>query len=121
MLEGALDLWTTLQGESLAAGYKSALIEAAARAVSEMHRQGVYHRDLNLKNILIRSSGDGVKAYVIDLDKAVLFPGAVPPRKARANLLRLHRSVCKLDPQRLRLSAVDWESFLRRYESAPPV
>ena len=120
VLEGALDLWTALQGLGFAAGDKTEMIEAAARAVRQMHRKGVYHADLNLKNILIRPAGDGLKAYIIDLDKATLFPREVPPRKARANLLRLHRSVCKLDPQRLRLSAGDWESFLRRYESAPP-
>jgi hypothetical protein len=120
VLEGARDLWSALHGHEFAAAGKSAMIRAAAQAVREMHRKGVYHRDLNLKNILIRAEGGGLKAYVIDLDKAMLFPREVPARKARANLARLHRSVCKLDPQRLSLSAADWESLIRCYQSAAP-
>ncbi len=120
-LQGARDLWSALQGHEFAgAGGKSEMIRAAAQAVREMHRKGVCHGDLNLKNILIRAEGGGLKAYVIDLDKASLYPHEVPARKARANLARLHRSVCKLDPQRSRLSAADWESLLRRYRSAQP-
>lgn len=119
VLEGALDLWSALQGhEFAAAGGKSEMIRAAAQAVREMHREGVYHGDLNLKNILIRPEGGGLKAYVIDLDKASLYPREVPARKARANLARLRRSVCKLDPQGLRVSGADWEALIRCYQGA---
>lgn len=120
VLEGALDLWTALQDHGFAGGRKREMIQAAAQAIREMHRKGVYHGDLNLKNILVRLEADGLKAYMIDLDKARLFPREVPAETAWGNLVRLHRSVCKLDPQRARLSAVDWDWLVRCYQNTAP-
>jgi hypothetical protein len=114
-LEGARDLWTVLQGGSCAT---TALLRAVAHALRRMHRQGIYHGDLNLKNILIRREGDELKAYIIDFDKAGFFPGGVPAAKARRNLARLRRSIAKLDPERRYLSLGDWEEFVGFYREA---
>jgi serine/threonine protein kinase len=80
-----------------------------------LHREGVYHRDLNLKNILVRCEPDGVRAYIIDFDRAILFVGEVPMTLARRNLGRLLRSVNKLDPKREYFSANDWKRFVASY------
>jgi hypothetical protein len=114
-LEGARDLWTVLQAGSCA---KAALLRQVARAIHRMHRQGIYHGDLNLKNILLRREGDALKIYIIDFDKAGFFPGGVPAAKARRNLARLRRSIAKLDPESRYLSGGDWEEFVGFYREA---
>jgi len=91
---------------------------AVANSLRQLHREGVYHTDLNLKNILVRREVDGVKSYIIDFDKAVLFLGRVPPRLAERNLDRLLRSVCKLDPTRKYISETDWNRFVVWYHGA---
>lgn len=83
-----------------------------------MHRRGVYHGDLNLKNILVRQETDEIKSYIIDFDKASLYLGAVPANKAEKNLRRLYRSACKLDPQKRWFPQKDWDLLLRLYAEA---
>ncbi|HEY1267260.1 MAG TPA: lipopolysaccharide kinase InaA family protein [Candidatus Binatia bacterium] len=112
-LEGARDLWEAAQSDAPAA--KLAHLEAAARAVRAMHRCGIIHRDLNLKNILVRSEGGAARGYIIDFDKSRACPGDIPLPRAQNNLDRLKRSLNKLDPKRRHISAADWELFLRAY------
>jgi 3-deoxy-D-manno-octulosonic acid kinase len=81
-----------------------------------MHRKGVYHADLNLKNILIRSESEKIRAYLIDFDKARLYPHGTPLSQAKRNLNRLSRSARKLDPDRQHLSKEDWAAFMAFYE-----
>jgi tRNA A-37 threonylcarbamoyl transferase component Bud32 len=83
-----------------------------------MHRLGLFHADLNLKNILVRREAHGIQSYVIDLDRAKLFPREVPGKKAQKNLQRLLRSVRKLDPVRRQFPVEDWELFVRYYAEA---
>ena len=117
-LEGARDLWAVVQDDRLEDGSKESLLESAARTVRRMHRQGVYHGDLNLKNILVRREAGKLKSYIIDFDQARFFPGEVPAAKAQGNLARLLRSIAKLDPQRLYLSGSDWDRFVAFYREA---
>jgi hypothetical protein len=117
-LRGAKDLWATLQGELAGRGQVTAVLKASAEIVCAMHREGVYHSDLNLKNILIRFNGGGVDGYVIDFDKAKLFLGKLPPRLAQENLGRLRRSALKLDPEQRYLSSSAWNEFLEFYYAA---
>jgi tRNA A-37 threonylcarbamoyl transferase component Bud32 len=112
-LEGARDLWEAAQSDAPAP--KRAHLEAAARAVRAMHRCGIIHRDLNLKNILVRSEGGTARGYIIDFDKSRAYPGDISPLRAQNNLDRLERSLNKLDPERRHISAADWELFLRAY------
>ncbi|HWP56348.1 MAG TPA: lipopolysaccharide kinase InaA family protein [Candidatus Acidoferrales bacterium] len=109
-LTGAKDLWAALHEQSYTTPDKKALLRAVAASVRRMHRAGICHGDLNLKNILVRREGDEIRAYIIDFDKAELFSGAVPRRKSKRNLARLGRSARKLDPARRWLSAeeLDW-------------
>ena len=117
-LEGAHDLWAALQGGYYVGTAGRSLLQAVAQSLRKMHRQGVYHGDLNLKNILVRQETGEIRSYIIDFDKARLFAGEVPPEKAQRNLSRLLRSVCKLDPDRQNLSQEDWDLFVHFYREA---
>ena len=117
-LKGAHDFWAALQNEAYSEKGGMSLLQSVARSVRSMHQQGVYHGDLNLKNIVVRREGDAIKSYLIDFDKARLFSGRVPADSARKNLRRLLRSIGKLDPERRRLSREAWDLFMRFYREA---
>jgi tRNA A-37 threonylcarbamoyl transferase component Bud32 len=117
-VEGARDLWHGLQSGFCQSAGIEATLKAVAAAIYRMHREGVYHRDLNLKNILVRSTAAGVESHVIDFDRAVLVLGQLPAPLARKNLDRLLRSIRKLDPQRQYFSAAAWDGFLEYYNAA---
>jgi 3-deoxy-D-manno-octulosonic acid kinase len=117
-LRDSKDLWATLQDGPETPARLAAILKATAETVRAMHREGVYHSDLNLKNILIRRLPDGVEGYIIDFDKAKLFLGALPDFLAKRNLNRLLRSAHKLDPERRYLSPASWNEFLKSYHGA---
>jgi len=76
---------------------RRSMIQALARAVARLHRAGVLHSDLHLKNLLVRQ-GKPPQAYVIDLDKAIRRPaGALCRDDVLSNLKRLDRSVEKFN------------------------
>ena len=120
-LPDAKDLWAALQDPSVGPHRLGSVLKATAETLRVMHREGVYHADLNLKNILVRLKPDGVEGYVIDFDKAKLVLGKLPPPLARKNLDRLLRSALKLDPQRRFLSADSWNEFISFYHDAADV
>jgi tRNA A-37 threonylcarbamoyl transferase component Bud32 len=109
------DLWTAIQGDFVRETGAEKLLKAAATSLRGLHREGVYHRDLNLKNILVRRESNEVRGYIIDLDKATLFLGEVPGVMVQRNLDRFLRSACKLDPKREYFSEQDWKTFLNSY------
>lgn len=117
-LQGAQDVWDALRNGPYSDSERKLLLRAMARSVRRMHQRGVCHADLNLKNILVRRQGSEMVGYIIDLDKASLFPEAVPARRRQGNLRRLLRSVCKLDPQRRLFPPEAWDLFNRFYEEA---
>jgi len=117
-LRGSKDLWAALQEDLAGRGALRSVLKATAETLRAMHREGVYHSDLNLKNILVRFRPDGVDGYVIDFDKARLFLGGLPPPLAQKNLDRLRRSALKLDPERRYLSADSWHEFVEFYHGA---
>lgn len=74
------------------------IFRAAGAAVRQMHDVQIDHPDLNIGNILARSTpgegGDRAEAFIIDWDRARLRPeGSWNPQR---NLLRLWRSAWKL-------------------------
>lgn len=74
---------------------KRAIISKVAHAIKEMHDAGIYHADLNLKNILLQTVGrDEFVAYIIDLDKSKQC-NELKPRSRIKNLMRLDRSLEK--------------------------
>ena len=114
-LTGARDLWESVSGSLMLGFDNAAILRAAADGVRLLHREGVYHGDLNLKNILIRRENKGLKSYIIDFDKATLFLGRLPESIAQRNLKRLRRSARKLDPSGRYISEANWKDFLDRY------
>ena len=115
-LRGAMDLWAVLrEGFAEKLGGLQATLRAVADTIRSMHREGVYHRDLNLKNILVREEAGRVACYIIDFDKAALFIGQLPTELVRKNLDRLLRSARKLDPERRYLSGTVWDEFHAYY------
>jgi 3-deoxy-D-manno-octulosonic acid kinase len=117
-LPDAEDLWLALQTGLAERLDFDRVLRIVAESIAALHRQGVYHADLNLKNILIRAEGTDVTAYVIDFDKSKVFLGKLPALIARKNLDRFERSVRKLDPERKFLPAEAWNRFLSYYHAA---
>ena len=117
-IPGAQDLWAALQSGFVRAAGEESCLRAVAASVRALHREGVYHDDLNLKNILLCSENRGVTAYIIDFDKAKLVLGGLPARLAKKNLDRVLRSARKLDPARRHLSLARWHEFLHFYYQA---
>jgi tRNA A-37 threonylcarbamoyl transferase component Bud32 len=116
-LNQARDLWTALESGLVRRTEVELVLAEVARTLKRLHREGVYHGDLNLKNILVRSESGGVKGYIIDFDQAKLTLGGLPAALAQKNLQRLLRSICKLDPRRELFSQTDWKSFLNYYHA----
>ncbi len=114
-LAGAQDLWQAFRSGFVRELGISTSLRAVADSLRALHREGVYHTDLNLKNILVHKDQDGVKGYIIDFDKAKLVLGQLPPELARKNLSRLLRSINKLDPARSFFLKSYWDDFVNFY------
>ncbi len=75
---------------------KRQIIIKLAKAVNDMHKVGIYHADLHLKNILVQSDAGGeVQVYIIDLDKSKQYEKVSFQRRMK-NIMRLDRSVVKM-------------------------
>jgi len=90
------------------------VVRQAGRAVGVMHRQGVYHGDLNLKNLLVQTSPQGPQVYVIDFDRSRILK-RLSLRMRTKNLLRLNRSVEKWKAKGARISYTDKARFFQAY------
>jgi tRNA A-37 threonylcarbamoyl transferase component Bud32 len=93
----------------------------AGRTVRLMHDLGVYHADLNLKNLLVRPvSHARPTVYVIDFDRSRIRPSLSPRARVR-NLLRLNRSVDKLARKGGGVRYADRARFFRAYTQGDPM
>jgi tRNA A-37 threonylcarbamoyl transferase component Bud32 len=77
---------------------RSHVLGQARAAIDTMHKQGLFHADLNLHNILVTQARESFTVIIIDLDKARLYDAPLPAAMRRANAARLVRSARKLDP-----------------------
>ena len=77
---------------------RSHVLGQARAAIDTMHKQGLFHADLNLHNILVTQARESFTVIIIDLDKARLLDAPLPVAMRRANAMRLIRSARKLDP-----------------------
>lgn len=105
---------------------KKTIIKIIADTVKKMHDIGIYHRDLHLKNILLKKDGDNLMAYIIDMDKAVIL-SRMDIMKRLKNLYRLDRSLEKLvmilmifrngrgSPKTFPISKTDRVRFFKEY------
>ena len=91
---------------------KRETIRSAGRLVQRFHKSGFFHRDLQLKNILIVED----QPYLIDFDRS--YREEILSLKKRIdNLLRLNRSLDKWKRQGIPLSRTDRWRFFRAYSS----
>lgn len=89
------------------------LAKKVAAALVRFHNEGVYHPDLNLRNILVDT--DGFTVYLVDLDRARVFETLSFEQRMR-NLMRLARSVIKIGLERVVAKDIRLQ-FLRTYLS----
>lgn len=76
-------------------GHRDMAIAAAVKLLRGLTKAGAYHKDLNIKNILLTSDGSEVlEPHVLDVDR-VRFSTPGSPLVAKANLGRLLRSLRK--------------------------
>jgi tRNA A-37 threonylcarbamoyl transferase component Bud32 len=99
-------------GETLAE--KRRAIELLGKLVAKMHGAGIRHADLHLKNVLLAREEGVPKLYVLDLDAAKILRPLSDSVKC-ANLLRLYRSVEKVNRRRMVVTRTDVLRFLRSY------
>jgi 3-deoxy-D-manno-octulosonic acid kinase len=98
LIPDSFDLAEAVLGaRRLDADRRAAAWRAAGALLRTAFDAGVVHADLNLRNILIQSGGDGVRAHLIDLDRAEVRDRAVGDAPRAAILDRLHRSRRKLE------------------------
>jgi tRNA A-37 threonylcarbamoyl transferase component Bud32 len=118
-IEGATDLAAYLDslGQAGEAGPrfgKREVTRSVASLLRSMHRAGICHADLNLRNILLQGDGNEVRSFVIDLDKARVL-SHMPVRSRVGNLVRLYRSAEKLGYAGERVTWRDCLRFVKAY------
>lgn len=86
--------------------------QSIGTTIARFHDAGVYHHDLNARNILIGPNGT---ATLIDFDKSSIRK---PGRWREQNLARLRRSLDKITSQQpaLNFSEPDWQALLSGYQ-----
>jgi tRNA A-37 threonylcarbamoyl transferase component Bud32 len=77
---------------------KRQIINSLAEAIRKMHASGIYHADLNIKNVLVRNTGKGIQLYLLDFDCSRIMKN-VSLRARIKNLARLNRSCEKWKAQ----------------------
>lgn len=99
---------------------KRKAIETVGNLIREMHDAGIFHGDLNLKNIILQISGPRtIKGYIIDFDKSIVKSRLNKKMRIR-NLLRLNRSAEKIKKEGLPITWTDALRFLLAYYQNPP-
>jgi len=111
-LPAALDLIDYLDRQPSGAE-RQKVIEQAAEAVRKIHKKGIYHADLHLKNFLVEDRKQA-KVFLIDFDKSRISAGLAPSLRMK-NLRRLDRSAEKLKRLGLSLTETDKKHFCHAY------
>jgi len=75
-------------------GRKREIIDSLAEAIRKMHTSGIYHADLNIKNILIQNVGEKIRVYLLDFDRSKIKE-RLTLRDRLNNLARFNRSCQK--------------------------
>jgi len=123
-IEHGKDLATYLAALSQPLSAKNMLqkretIAIVGTLIRKMHDVGIFHGDLNLKNIVLQFRTDGnIRCYIIDFDKSS-FLAPLPEKMRVRNLLRLNRSAEKFKNQGLPITRSDVLRFLQAYYQKP--
>jgi 3-deoxy-D-manno-octulosonic acid kinase len=95
-------------------------LAAAGGLIRALHRAGVVHPDLNLRNVLVRWAAGRTTSYILDVEKCRIM-NRVSERRRRAMLRRFRRSARKFEERSGRaLSDAEWEAFWTAYAEGPP-
>ena len=87
--------------------------EEVGRVVRRFHDAGVYHADLNIRNMLVRADG---RVFLLDFDKGRLRPHG---GWAQQNLDRLQRSIHKICATTdAKFDAAGWRRLLAGYQTS---
>ncbi|KPK75509.1 MAG: hypothetical protein AMS25_18220 [Gemmatimonas sp. SM23_52] len=114
----ALDLAACLFGETCDARQRLAALGVSARLLGSLHRAGVIHPDLNLRNVLIQWGEETPRAYILDLEKCRTVP-QISPRRQNAMLRRFRRSARRFEERTgKQLTSVEWDQFHVAYAEA---
>ena len=84
----------------------------AGRQIGRMHRAGIVHPDLNLRNLLVVEDVPGPVVYILDFDRARLLGDSVAPADRARGLRRLARSARKLHAP---IGGDAWEALRQGY------
>ena len=99
---------------------KRSVIKKVGELVRSMHDAGIFHGDLNLKNIILQPTDpQNIKGFLIDFDKS-FFRSHLKKNLRTRNLLRLNRSTDKFKNQGLPITRTDALRFLLAYFQNPP-
>ncbi len=105
---------------SLTDEIRSQVLAKIAELIKRLHKEGVYHGDLNLKNILIGITPEATnfndEVYVIDFKKAV-FERNITEKKGLLNIKRLWRSVLKWPAAAATFKETDDDTLSRVYKT----
>jgi len=96
----------------------AALARCVADRVRHMHDKGLYHADLNLKNVLV-SHTDVRQLFIIDWDKSTHRQGALGLEARQRNVVRFCRSAEKLRMQGICVPDQFTNIFLEHYWHNP--
>jgi 3-deoxy-D-manno-octulosonic acid kinase len=117
-IEGAigLDGWLA----SVSEAERLVVLRLAGEQIGMMHRGGVTHPDLNLRNLLVVAPEGGADPWVhlIDFDRARVSDDAAPVGSRRRNLERLGRSARKLG---VALDPAAWRALREGYGEEWPL
>lgn len=94
-IAGAQTLADVLPGSSIGPEPDAAVWKSVGKCIRSFHNAGVWHADLNARNILLDHEH---KVFLIDFDRAIFTAGK--PVNGKRNLERLKRSLVKLWPQK---------------------
>ena len=96
--------------------FQAALFRKITHVVSDMHKTGVYHGDLNLKNLLVKKNAKTVtdEVYIIDFKKAICMKN-VGQKAGVKNIRRLWRSILKWPESQAVLGSFGEERLIRNY------
>jgi 3-deoxy-D-manno-octulosonic acid kinase len=111
-IPSAKTLVDVLLSEDLAARSPNGFWERIGRCIRRFHDAGVWHADLNARNILLAADEE---VFLIDFDRARFTPGQ--PVSGQGNLKRLRRSLLKVWPSS-DLEQVDyaWNRLMVAYD-----
>jgi len=114
----AADLAECLFDSKLSQPLRSDALSSAGQLIGCLHRAGIVHPDLNIRNVLIRWGDEPIEAYILDIEKCWI-EAHLSQRARRGMLNRFHRSIRKFEESTgQRLTGNEWDDFLASYALA---